>query len=268
MRGQAGQTWRFRARRYYNQLLNLLYPEARKTCVLCHRPGTLEDLWETLGIDEANASFLGVCLLCFQELMKVPPLERVRFLRTPDALNNQHLTPVVAAFRYVGVMPNLIRSWKYDGVTELTNWFAHSMNKRFETFLATDSKVDALVPVPTSPDRYKKRGYHQALLLAQAISKLSGIPILDCLVRRGGEGTSSQGFTQSQTAKNARERLLSLQDAYRVREGGDLKGKRIAIVDDVVTTGATLYICANALYQAGAPYVTGLAISSIELRRH
>lgn len=121
---------------------------------------------------------------------------------------------------------------------------------------------DILVPVPSSIDRFQKRGYDHVLLLAQALSVRLGIPLNPALVRH--PRPDDQGFTQSQTAKSARERLQGLQGAYSSLPDAKLTGRRVLLIDDIVTTGATVFTCAQALYQAGASQVMALVIADVK----
>lgn len=121
---------------------------------------------------------------------------------------------------------------------------------------------DILVPVPSSIDRFQKRGYDHVLLLTQALSVRLGIPLNPALVRH--PKPDDQGFTQSQTAKSARERLQGLQGAYSALPDAKLTGRRVLLIDDIVTTGATLFTCAQALYQVGASQVMALVIADVK----
>jgi ComF family protein len=114
--------------------------------------------------------------------------------------------------------------------------------------------ADVLVPVPLHSRRLRERGYNQSALLAAEVGKRNGLPLVtDSLVRL--RHTKSQVKTA-----DAEERQRNLAGAFGCRNA-KLAGKRVLVVDDVCTTGATLNSCATALRAAGAASVWGLALA-------
>ena len=107
--------------------------------------------------------------------------------------------------------------------------------------------ADFLVPVPLHPKKQRKRGYNQAALLAEGMSRTSGIPMNSHLIARNQ-------FTASQTKKGRFARWLNVASVFEVPKAQkDLfKEKHIVLVDDVITTGATLEACARPLLDIGA----------------
>lgn len=118
--------------------------------------------------------------------------------------------------------------------------------------------ADLLVPVPLHPWRLFRRRYNQSALLARAVADRSGVPLLvDAVVRR--RRTPSQG------GLNRRQRALNVRGAFRVRPAAAdrIRGRRVVLVDDVLTTGATVTACARALLSAGAASVDVLALARV-----
>jgi ComF family protein len=114
------------------------------------------------------------------------------------------------------------------------------------------AEVDALVPVPLHPKRLRERGYNQGVEIARPLSRALGLPlVLGGIERRGAQ--------VRQTGQTAAERLRNVADAFAVRR--NLAGRRIAIVDDVITTGATVNALAAALLAAGAASCVAWAVA-------
>ncbi len=106
---------------------------------------------------------------------------------------------------------------------------------------------DVLVAVPLHPLKKQRRGYNQSECFARGLSKVLGIPYRELLVRRK--------FTTTQTNKSRLERLENVDDVFALNEGQVTQGLRILLVDDILTTGATLCACAQTLLQGGAKHV-------------
>lgn len=119
---------------------------------------------------------------------------------------------------------------------------------------ATWRQVDALVPVPIHPVRRALRGFNQAELLAEQLSRLSGVPVLkDALCRRR--------YRRPQVGLRQAERLQNVQDAFEVVRPDCVQGRALALLDDVFTTGGTLDACARVLKDSGARFVVALTLA-------
>jgi len=126
-------------------------------------------------------------------------------------------------------------------VPALANWMVRAGDDVWE-------RIDLIVPVPLHRWRLLKRRYNQAALLAQAIGKQVGKPVcVDALIRV--RQTSSQGHL------GRKERHENVAGAFTARAGSALAGQRVVLVDDVLTSGATVNECARVLLCAGAAYV-------------
>ena len=106
---------------------------------------------------------------------------------------------------------------------------------------------DVVVAVPLHPLKKQRRGYNQSECFGRGLSKVMGIPYREVLVRRK--------FTTTQTNKSRLERLENVDDVFALSDGQVTQGLRILLVDDILTTGATLCACAQTLLQGGAKHV-------------
>ena len=147
----------------------------------------------------------------------------------------------------------LILSFKHGGRTEGLASFAAQM-RRAGRDLLTDA--DILIPVPLHPTRLIRRRYNQAALLARALGKITPADFMpDCLFRTRR--------TESQGRFNARARADNVRGAFSVKKPAVIKGRRIVLIDDVFTTGATLEACARSLKRAGAAQVDGICLARV-----
>jgi competence protein ComFC len=122
-----------------------------------------------------------------------------------------------------------------------------------DLFLTTGWNVDLISPVPLSKLRQQERGYNQAALLARPLSLATGIPFK-------AKAAARIRNTHSQVGLKAKERLENVKDAF-LAEPGIVRGKKVLLVDDVTTTGATISACAGAIMRAGAHSVYGLTLA-------
>ena len=114
-------------------------------------------------------------------------------------------------------------------------------------------EMDVLVPVPITKDRQKRRGYNQSEMIAQGIAEVTGLPIETQVLAR-------TQFKESQTLKDRAERLANVQKAFTLSHPERIAGKHVAVVDDVVTTGATTLAIAQLLQQAQPKAVSIIAL--------
>jgi ComF family protein len=144
----------------------------------------------------------------------------------------------VAPFEYAAPLDRYVHALKYRG--------ARNLGRAFGLLLADAVRggdVDALVPVPLHARRLRERGYNQATEIARTLGRALGLPVLvGGIARRGRHGP--------QTGQTAAERVRNVTGAFAVRR--NVAGLRIAIVDDVITTGATVNALAAELLAAGA----------------
>jgi competence protein ComFC len=152
---------------------------------------------------------------------------------------------------YEGVLRELIHLYKYGKVRTL----ARPLSGLLLQALPRDEAFDATVPVPLYWRRRMQRGFNQAELLARGLARSTGIPVVKAL------GRVRPTPTQAGLSNSARRQNMAR--AFRSRS---VQGKRILLIDDVMTTGATAASCALALKQAGARRVALLTVARVDRR--
>ena len=148
-----------------------------------------------------------------------------------------------AALRYEAPMDRLLPRLKYHGDLAAGALVSALMLQRLRGLPVTDAAPQALVPVPLHPARLGRRGYNQALELARPLGRAFAIPVLPELLRR-------TRATAAQTELGAEERRANVRGAFALGAGSAVPA-HVALVDDTMTTGATLTECARALQRAG-----------------
>lgn len=172
------------------------------------------------------------CLSC---LKTAPPFNKARFL-----------------FKFDEYSKKIIHSFKYYDKTIFAQYFAEMLVARY---LHDIKDFDAIVPVPMH--RYKRllRMYNPAQELAGAISKIINLPIYSDILCK-------TKWTRAQTTLSRKARLDNIRGSIAIKNAHCIKNKKIILVDDVITTGATIGLCAKLLKKAGAKEVVVLSIAA------
>ncbi len=157
----------------------------------------------------------------------------------------------VAAFPYGGYIRELIHRFKYSGGTALTPFFARSM---VQDWRAHGTGIpDMIVPIPLNWRRQICRGYNQSELLALEIAHQLGTQVARLLRRPHGN--------RKQAMLDITQRRANVKKVFTARRGADLGGAHILLVDDVLTTGATLNAATEQLRNAGATQISILTLA-------
>jgi len=216
-------------RSLYEGLLQLVYP---LLCEACQRP--------LLGQEK---------VLCLECNLLLPQThyhhiaENATAQKLAGRIHFDHATSF-AYFTKDGLLQHLLHRMKYDFRKEIGNY----LGTQFAVALkqtAWIGDITALVPVPLHQRKQRLRGGNQSLWIAEGMSSVLQLPVLPHTLRR-------IKHTKSQTKMLSREqRLENIKDAFAVPEPAMLEGQHILLVDDVLTTGATLEACALTLEKAG-----------------
>ena len=224
-------------RTYAGSIIDLLYPR------LC--PGCGNDLLQ---------NDLQLCLHCFSSL------PHTLFAACPDNPTEKLFSGrlrIQAAhsefyFAKSELIQKLLHQLKYKGNHQIGHYLGTLTG---ETLLASNrfSDLDYVIPLPLHPSKEFKRGYNQAAIIAQGISEIMKIPVLEkCIIKK----TS----TQTQTKKNRINRWRNVSESFSISDPKMLTGKNILLVDDVITTGATLEACGNVILS-----ISGVRLSVVSL---
>ena len=202
----------------------VLFPQE----VSCHRC----DAWTERGI---------LCRQCQSEL------DGSR-LKNPLVFARKPLAGSISVWRHEAAARKLVHALKYNADGSAASLLGEGMAYALGCCPQVLERIDAVVPVPLHAARLRERGFNQALLLARAVCSHTRLQIEDgWLVRSRNTGR--------QVGRSRDERMRVMQGAFEAPQPDMVKGKRILLVDDVLTTGATAAACARTLYRAGAAEV-------------
>lgn len=224
-----------------SHILDFIYPPS---CLCCNEfieePDQLvcSDCWNRIA--EFDLPF---CLCCREILIdgrSCPKCTRDDFL------------PVFALGNYVIPLKEAVHRFKYGGFKTMGVDLADRLIDKHVSSLEK-LKIDIVVPIPLHSYREKKRGFNQAVILSDIIGKRLEIPVEN-------HGLLKVKRTKDQTKLDPRRRELNIKGAFRV-SGSDLMNKKILMVDDVITTGATILEARKVLIDSGARPVAVCAVA-------
>ncbi|MCR5576789.1 MAG: ComF family protein [Oscillospiraceae bacterium] len=212
----------------WRRFLDVLYPPR---CAFCRRLlRTGSELW--------------VCPECLRTLPRLTRDEQRRDVK--------HTELTLAPLRYEGVVRESLLRYKFGGLTAYAAVYAEFLAKCIDE---NEISCDSITWVPLSRRRLRQRGYDQARLIAEELAKRLDLPCECLLVKR--RHTRPQSGIGSPTKRRA-----NAAGAYAPVDPQRARGKRVLLVDDIVTTGATLSSCAGVLAEAGCAAVFGAAAAS------
>lgn len=212
----------------------------------------------------AHLYYIPCCAVCDQAVHPPLPsplvcrdcLSMLPFRMGGEKIEWQGSFPLFATFFYKDALPRMIISMKFSGRTDRAQALAPFLAR---TIRRHRLGADAIIPVPLHKGRKAERGYNQVGVLADCLGKALGIPVLDSLLVR------HRRTERQSEARSVKERYLHLQSAFSLNPACQallaLQGRSVFLLDDVLTTGATLSEAALPLQGAGIR-VTGLVAAS------
>lgn len=146
----------------------------------------------------------------------------------------------------------IIYNMKYGNRPEIGVFIGRLMAEEFgsEQFF---SGIDCIIPIPLSRQKERRRGYNQSREVARGVSEATGLPLMDKVVRRIVD-------TESQTQKSRLERSDNMEGAFQLMDATAIEGRHVLIIDDVVTTGATICSCVSEMQRTANCHVSILAL--------
>lgn len=185
-------------------------------------------------------------VLCMRCVEAMPETQFELHANNPAEKTFWGRLPVAAAsaqfyFTKESLMQHLMHQLKYKGNKELGVQLGRIMGEQLRK--SGRFTVDALIPLPLFPDKERRRGYNQATVLCQGIAETMQVPVLNNIITR-------PQHTETQTKKGRIERWKNMEGKFVLINKTAIENKHILLVDDVVTTGATLEACGNELLQA------------------
>lgn len=226
-----------RIRRWTDALAHLFFPH---NCAAC---GT-----------ELSQNNLCICARC---MLQLPETDFAKLSGNAVEKAFYGRLPLMAAgsayyFNKHTKLQRLIHLLKYNGRTDVGWQLGRLMALQLS---AADrfQNIDLLLPLPLYADKEKKRGYNQATILCQGMAEIINVPInTNCIIRKRA--------TETQTKKGRGDRWQNVAESFEIQNQSVLENKNILLVDDVITTGATIDACGQALRK-----IPGIGISLFTL---
>jgi len=211
------------------------------TCLSCGKEG----LWLCKDCQK-NIKYLrtDICPFCF--------VKTKNFQLCSNCQKHYYLSGVLTVSKYKKPISTLIQTLKYQGNQELAKVLATIAASKLKRHLSKNQKI--LTAIPLHKNKERNRGFNQASLIAQELASILKLEYQPNLLIRTRD-------TQSQTKLTRPERFKNLKAAFKLRSKINLKNKTIVLVDDVMTTGATLNEAAKALKPAKPKQIWGLVIA-------
>lgn len=185
-----------------------------------------------------------VCTHCMLEMPQTSYHKEVDNELQVRLSNRFEVTNAAALFKFTksSRVQHILHALKYKNRPEVGIMLGKVLGQKIAD--ARIMKPDIIIPVPLHPSRKRKRGYNQSAKFAEGLSVKLDIPFSDTIIARLVK-------TDTQTKKNKLNRWQNVSEVFHVKDPLTVKGKRILLVDDVITTGATIEACAYILKQNG-----------------
>ncbi len=153
-----------------------------------------------------------------------------------------------------GNVQNLLQNLKYKNRQDIGLFIGKLYgNQLIKTGIPVE--IDVFIPIPLHQKKLLIRGFNQSELIAQGLSEVTNVPCETAAIIR-------KKATETQTQKSRLDRFYNVEDVFEIQDSLKIKGQKIGLVDDVLTTGATMEVCAACLLEAGAKEITIFSLAS------
>ena len=199
-----------------------------------------------------SANYLSLCPNCYSQLILMSPdFPKTQIIKR---LEPSFLDQMWIGYEFNEIIQSVIHFIKYRKMPNLGIRAGELCAKVLGTYFnALEDRY--FLPVPLHPIRRKERGYNQSKFISEGIINIQGGILIEHVLTRNKN-------TISQTALNRQERQENVHQAFQIRNGVDISGKTIILVDDLITTGATMNECARVLKENGAKRIICVAVAS------
>ena len=219
-----------RVKSVVSALLDLIFPPR---CIFCRA---------------VIPSGANICKKCEEEILHSNPIQYINVSAVGKTIR------CIVPYSYSGKVRQSIIRFKFQNQKQFAVFYAEKITEEIQKKYFNE-KFDAVTCVPISAQRRKMRGYNQSELIARAISKRTNFPYRDYLMKITDN--------KEQHKLSEKERQFNVCGVYRPLNEHEIIGKKILLIDDIVTTGATLCECASVLFRSGAREVDCAAIASV-----
>lgn len=225
-------------KQYCQDLLDLVYPPR---CLACE-----------------NRLFGAEKFLCLACRLDLPRTDYEAFKENPVYRSFYGRFPVHNAaawlhFEKGSMVQALMHEFKYKNRPDLAFWLGATLGQEWRHAKILKA-AEVLIPVPLHPKKLRKRGYNQALEIARGLAKSTNLPLAP-------ENLQRVVFRKSQTKESRYQRWEQVKTVFKLNNGQNLKGKHILLVDDVLTTGATIEACLHTLAEVSEARLSVLCLA-------
>jgi len=235
---------------FFNSIFNLIYPP---NCLLCRNHllvGAEEKVLCAACLEGIERNHPPFCRKCSRPLWQNPDGSLCRECQKTDYPFDRAWGATV----YNETMQKLIHLFKYQNKTSLRKVFSIIIDTFIENHGIDVGRFDIVVPVPLHPARLRERGYNQSELLSESLAEKYRRPLMASKLLR-------QRHTPNQALLGKKERWTNIRSAFTIKDRAFFKKKSVLLVDDLLTTGATVSEAARILKDAGAKEVSALTLS-------
>ncbi|MCK5076482.1 MAG: ComF family protein [Calditrichia bacterium] len=191
-----------------------------------------------------------VCKKCSKKIL---PLPKALLQKVQEEVQANEENPVFIGFIFNSTIQELLHCLKYKNIQNAGIYAGQKLGEllvREKIF-----KFDYIIPVPIHKKRLQERGYNQSELIAQGLARLISTPVLNKTIYR-------KSYTNSQTKLNKEERMENVKNKFKINNGDLLKNKTILLLDDVITTGATINECAKTIDKFQPKLILKVAVAT------